>query len=58
MGAVGGHDRAHADGAGAERWLHLIGMAVFGMLHAVVRTLLIFAIALPFFNVDFGRRTG
>ena len=27
-------------------------------MHAVVRTLLIFAIALPFFTVDLGRRTG
>jgi len=41
--------------APVPRWLHLIGMAVFGILHAIVRTLLIFAIALPFFNVDFGQ---
>ena len=38
--------------APVPRALHLIGMSVFGVLHAVVRTLLIFAIAVPFFTVD------
>jgi ABC-2 type transport system permease protein len=38
--------------APVPRSLHLIGMSVFGVLHAVVRTLLIFAIAVPFFTVD------
>ena len=41
--------------APVPRWVHLIGMAVFGVLHATVRTLLIMAIALPFFSVDFGQ---
>ncbi|HVP05992.1 MAG TPA: ABC transporter permease [Dehalococcoidia bacterium] len=41
--------------APVPRWVHLVGMAVFGVLHATVRTLLIMAIALPFFNVDFGQ---
>ena len=41
--------------APVPRWVHLVGMAVFGVLHAIVRTLLILAIALPFFNVDFGQ---
>ncbi|MBF6600273.1 MAG: ABC transporter permease [Dehalococcoidia bacterium] len=40
--------------APVPRALHLLGMSVFGVLHAVVRTLLIFAIAIPFFNIDFG----
>jgi ABC-2 type transport system permease protein len=40
--------------APVPRWVHLVGMAVFGVLHAIVRTLLIFLIALPFFSVDFG----
>jgi ABC-2 type transport system permease protein len=40
--------------APVPRALHLIGMSVFGVLHAVVRTLLIFAIAVPFFTVDLG----
>ncbi|HUF52283.1 MAG TPA: ABC transporter permease [Dehalococcoidia bacterium] len=35
------------------RWVHLVGMAVFGVMHATVRTSLIFLIALPFFAVDF-----
>ncbi len=39
--------------APVPRWVHLVGMSVFGVLHAIVRTLLIFAIALPFFAVDF-----
>jgi ABC-2 type transport system permease protein len=37
--------------APVERWLHLSGMVLFGIMHAVVRTLIIFAIALPFFSV-------
>lgn len=38
--------------APVSRSTHLIGMSVFGILHAVVRTLLIFAIAVPFFTID------
>ena len=38
--------------APVSRSLHLIGMSVFGILHAVVRTLLIFAIAMAFFTAD------
>ncbi len=41
--------------APVPRSLHLIGMCVFGILHAIVRTLLIFLIALPFFNVGLGQ---
>jgi ABC-2 type transport system permease protein len=41
--------------APVPRWVHLVGMAVFGVMHATVRTLLIMAIALPFFSVDFGQ---
>src|SRR3972149_646696 len=41
--------------APVPRWVHLVGVAVFGVLHAVVRTLLIFAIALPFFSVELGQ---
>jgi ABC-2 type transport system permease protein len=40
--------------APVERWLHLTGMVLFGILHAVLRTLLIFAIAAPFFTIDLG----
>jgi ABC-2 type transport system permease protein len=40
--------------APVPRALHLIGMSVFGVLHATMRTLLIFAIAIPFFSIDFG----
>ncbi|MDP9236974.1 MAG: ABC transporter permease [Chloroflexota bacterium] len=40
--------------APVERWLHLTGMVLFGIIHAVLRTLLIFAIAVPFFTVDLG----
>ena len=36
------------------RVVHLIGMSVFGVLHAVFRTSLILVCALPFFSVDFG----
>jgi ABC-2 type transport system permease protein len=41
--------------APVPRWVHLVGMAAFGIIHAIVRTLLIFFIALPFFSVDFGQ---
>jgi len=41
--------------APVSRAVHLIGMSVFGVLHAIVRTLLIFAIAVPFFTVDLGQ---
>ena len=40
--------------APVSRATHLIGMSVFGVGHAVIRTLLIFAIAIPFFTVDLG----
>lgn len=40
--------------APVRRSVHLAGMCVFGVLHAVVRTLLIFGIALLFFDVDLG----
>jgi len=38
--------------APVPRMVHLLGMSLFGVLHAVVRTLLIFAIAIPFFDVQ------
>src|ERR671930_1715150 len=41
--------------APVPRAVHLIGMSIFGVLHAIVRTLLIFAIAVPFFSVDLGQ---
>src|SRR5438445_7469845 len=41
--------------APVSRSVHLIGMSIFGVLHAIVRTLLIFAIAVPFFSVDLGQ---
>jgi len=41
--------------APVSRAVHLIGMSVFGVLHATVRTLLIFAIAVPFFSVELGQ---
>jgi len=41
--------------APVRRSVHLAGMCVFGVLHAVVRTMLIFAIALAFFEVDLGQ---
>jgi ABC-2 type transport system permease protein len=41
--------------APVERWAHLAGMCMFGVAHAVIRTLLIFAIALPFFDVQLGQ---
>lgn len=40
--------------APVSRAIHLIGMGIFGVLHATVRTLLIFAIAVPFFSVRLG----
>src|SRR5512134_275822 len=40
--------------APVPRSLHLIGTAVFGVLHAMVRTSLIMAFSLPFFSVDLG----
>ena len=39
--------------APVPRSLHLLGMSVFGVLHGAARTLLIFGIALLFFDVDF-----
>jgi ABC-2 type transport system permease protein len=41
--------------APVPRSLHLIGMCVFGILHAIARTMLIFLIALPFFDVGLGQ---
>ena len=41
--------------APVPRVAHLIGTAVFGVLHAMVRTTLIMVIALPFFTVDLGQ---
>lgn len=41
--------------APVPRPTHLVGTAVFGLLHALVRTALIMAIALPFFHVDLSR---
>ncbi|MEA3020907.1 MAG: type transport system permease protein [Actinomycetota bacterium] len=41
--------------APVPRPAHLIGTAVFGVLHAVVRTSLIMAVSLPFFHVDLSR---
>lgn len=40
--------------APVSRTLHLTGMCVFAVLHATVRTLLIFGVAVLFFSVDFG----
>ena len=40
--------------APVPRSLHLLGMSVFGILHGLIRTVLIFAIALLFFDIDFG----
>ncbi len=36
-----------------SRVVHLIGMSVFGVVHATIRTVLILACALPFFALDF-----
>jgi len=41
--------------APVPRVAHLIGTAVFGVLHALARTTLIMAFALPFFAVDLSR---
>ena len=41
--------------APVPRSLHLLGMSVFGILHGSIRTFLIFAIALLFFDVDFSQ---
>lgn len=41
--------------APVERWLHLTGMVLFGILHATMRTAIIFMIALPFFDVSLGQ---
>jgi ABC-2 type transport system permease protein len=41
--------------APVPRVAHLIGTAVFGVLHATARTTLIMAFSLPFFHVDSGR---
>jgi ABC-2 type transport system permease protein len=41
--------------APVPRSLHLAGMSVFGVLHATLRTALIFAIAVPFFDVQLGQ---
>src|SRR3954449_11584264 len=38
--------------APVPRMAHLLGTAAFGVLHAIIRTALIMAIALPFFSVD------
>jgi ABC-2 type transport system permease protein len=38
--------------APVRRAVHLAGMCIFGVLHAVIRTGLIFLIALPFFDVS------
>ncbi len=41
--------------APVERWLHLTGMVLFGIIHATIRTSIIFMIALPFFDIDLGQ---
>jgi ABC-2 type transport system permease protein len=41
--------------APVPRVSHLIGTAVFGVLHALGRTALVMVISLPFFDVDLGR---
>src|SRR3954467_12971026 len=41
--------------APVPRTAHLIGTAVFGVLHAIMRTSLIMAMALPFFHIDLSR---
>jgi ABC-2 type transport system permease protein len=40
--------------APVPRVAHLVGTAVFGVLHATVRTTLIMLISLPFFDIDLG----
>jgi ABC-2 type transport system permease protein len=41
--------------APVRRGVHLAGMCIFGILHAMIRTGLIFLIALPFFSVELGQ---
>jgi len=41
--------------APVERWLHLTGMVLFGIIHATIRTGIIFMVALPFFDIDLGQ---
>jgi ABC-2 type transport system permease protein len=41
--------------APVRRATHLLGIALFGLLHAAVRTLLILLCSIPFFPVDFSR---
>jgi ABC-2 type transport system permease protein len=36
-----------------SRVVHLIGMSIFGVVHATIRTLVILACALPFFDISF-----
>ena len=38
--------------APVPRWLHLLGMSCFGLAHAIIRTSLIFLLAIPFFSID------
>ncbi len=38
--------------APVPRVIHLVGMSVFGVAHAVLRTVLIFAMAAPFFDIN------
>jgi ABC-2 type transport system permease protein len=40
--------------APVPRAVHLLGMSVFGLLHATVRTTLIMLCSLPFFDLDIG----
>ena len=41
--------------APVRRAVHLAGMCIFGVLHAILRTSLIFLIAMPFFSIDLGQ---
>lgn len=41
--------------APVPRSLHLIGMCIFAVMHALMRTALIFGVSLLFFSVDFGQ---
>src|SRR5437762_2512376 len=41
--------------APVPRAIHLIGMSVFGLLHAIIRTSLIMLCALPFFDLQVGQ---
>jgi ABC-2 type transport system permease protein len=40
--------------APVPRVVHLVGMSVFGIIHAFIRTSLIMLLALPFFHVELG----